>query len=217
MGRRERDVRPTISISWKNSVRIFCVLLPKVDLGVDWGRGQWIPKLHSPAALWVYLFYEIVQRCPDGDPELACPRDTAPVLWLEATQPSCITKPTCQSSQHGPGDGLVPSTPAHLPGHPTFSFTFHVLCTSKDKVAKSIRENRSACISKEEISVFLLVECLLFIFAPLSLRSHSRGCRGRRALGPSWVSVLPAPGTGTHPGPMGFLTKPHPHILQSLS
>lgn len=43
MGRKRQDIRPTISISWENSLRIHCVLPPKVDLGSGWGRGQWIP------------------------------------------------------------------------------------------------------------------------------------------------------------------------------
>lgn len=176
------------------------------------------------------MFYEIVQRCPDGSPELACPHDTAPVLGGPLAgghpAPAVSPKPMHHSSWHGPEDTLVPSTLAvqhpqltcldalpsparvqlnspgplhtsvgHKEAHCTFSSTSHVLRTSKDNIAKSVREH--LCFQgKKYLHVFLLVDCFLFAFSPSPRRSHSKEHRGPRALGPSWVSVLPAAGTG---------------------
>lgn len=133
--------------------------------------------------------------------------------------PSPAVSPNQRARALGMGQETVWSPAPQLTCLDTPPFHLHFMSCARlrTKLQKVLGKTEAPAFSKEEISVFLLVDCLLFIFAPLSLRSHSRGCRGPRALGPSWVSVLPSPGTGTHPGPMGFLTKPHPHILQSLS
>lgn len=187
-GRREQDARPTISISWKNSVRTHCGLLPEADLGADWGRGQRISKLHSPAALWVYLCYEMCKDVQMGAPSwrvLMTRRLCAGRLLAGGhPAPAVSPKPTHSSPWHGPEDTLVPEYPGcaaspswpawtpspsqlrsspgslhtragHEEAHSTFSSTSHVLCTSENTVAKSIKETRSVYVSKgRNISVF---------------------------------------------------------------